>query len=336
MQGSVWGPLCCTTTMDKIGQKSYKSGTPLYTYKGMVSIPPLGMVDDELTIAECGASATITNAVMNNFTESKKLRFGIKKCHKMHIGAQKLVCEDIKVHEDVGKTVTKDKYVGDVLSADGTNTENIKERTDKGHGIVNEIISILSEIPLGPYRISVGLKLREAMLLNGMLFNSEIWYGVKDEEVQKLSNIDEYLLRSILGLPAKTPKEALFLETGCLPVKYLLKMRRIMYLQHILKRPKTELIRKFYEAQKCKTSKGDWVKIVKEDMNEINLEMTDLQISKMTKQKFKKNLKKKISTEAFNYLIKIKETHSKMSEVEYKGLQIQSYLKSDSTLSNNG
>ena len=141
-------------------------------YKGMVSIPPLGMVDDELTIAECGPDATLTNAVMNTFTESKKLRFGIKKCNKMHIGPETLVCEDIKVHEDVGKTVTKDKYVGDVLTADGANTENIEERADKGYGIVNEILSILSEIPLGPYRISVGLKLREAMLLNGILFNS--------------------------------------------------------------------------------------------------------------------------------------------------------------------
>ena len=194
MQGSVWGPLCCTTTMDKIGQKSYKSGSPLYTYKGMVSIPPLGMVDDELTIAECGPDATLTNVVMNTFTESKKLRFGIKKCNKMHIGAETLVCEEIKVHEDVGKTVKKDKYVGDILTEDGTNTENIQGRMDKGFGIVNEIVSILGEIPLGPYRISVGLKLREAMLLNGMLFNSEIWYGLKEEEVQKLASVDEYLL----------------------------------------------------------------------------------------------------------------------------------------------
>ena len=72
--------------------------------------------------------------------------------------------------------------------------------------------------------------------------NIIVQLGFKMNTVQKLSNIDEYLLRSILGMPAKTPKEALFLETGCLPVKYLLKMRRIMYLQHILKRPKTELI----------------------------------------------------------------------------------------------
>ena len=334
MQGSVWGPLCCTTTMDKIGQKSYSTGYPLYTYKGMVSIPPLGMVDDELTIAECGPDATLTNVVMNNFTESKKLRFGIKKCNKMHIGKSTLVCDEIRVHEDVGKTVLKDKYVGDILTVDGTNTETIKDRADKGFGIVNEILSILSEIPLGPYRTSVGLRLREAMLLNGILFNSEIWYNVKEEEEQRLSEVDEYLLRKILGVPSKTPKEALFLETGCIPVKFILKMRRLMYLHHILKRPNEELIKKFYEAQKCKLSKGDWVQTVNENLKDLEIKLDEKEISQMSKQKFKTAVKKKIRAAAYKFLIAKKESHSKMSGTEYEKLEIQNYLKSDSGLTN--
>ena len=88
MHGSVWGPLC-------------------YSYS-LISIPPLGMVDDELTISECGSAATLTNAIMNNFTESN---FGIKKCNKIHVGNKKLVCEEIKVHDEYGKTVQRDKYV---------------------------------------------------------------------------------------------------------------------------------------------------------------------------------------------------------------------------------
>ena len=67
----------------------------------------------------------------------------------------------------------------------------MKDRCNKGYGIDNEILSILEEIPLGPYKISVGLKMREAMLLNGILFDSEIWYNLKEEEVTKLSDVDE-------------------------------------------------------------------------------------------------------------------------------------------------
>ena len=87
------------------------------------------------------------------------------------------------------------------------------------------------------------------MLLNGILFNSEI-YNLKVEEEAKLNAVDEYLLRSILGVPSKTPKEALFLETGCIPVKFHLKVHQLMYLHHILKRHKDELIRRFYEPLK--------------------------------------------------------------------------------------
>ena len=172
------------------------------------------------------------------------------------------------------------------------------------------------------------------MLLNGILFNSEIWYNVKEEEVKKLSQVDEYLLRSILGAPSKTPKEALYLETGCVPIKFILKMRRLMYLHHILSRPQEELIRKFYEAQKCKMSKGDWAKTAEENLKELKMKMTDEKISQISKHKFKRILKKNIYKEAFDELIEKKDSHSKMSETKYDKLEPQSYLKSDSGLSN--
>ena len=52
----------------------------------------------------------------------------------------------------------------------------------------------------------------------------------------------------------------------------------------------------------------------------------------MTKYKFKKMIRKKIQTSAFSFLMSKKETHSKMSENQYKKLETQSYLKSDSGL----
>ena len=42
--------------------------------------------------------------------------------------------------------------------------------------------------------MEIGLKLCEAMLINGMLFNSEAWHGVTDTELQILEVVDEHLL----------------------------------------------------------------------------------------------------------------------------------------------
>ena len=46
MQGTVWGSLFCTVSMDKIGKHIYENEDLIYKYKNVVEIPSLGMVDD--------------------------------------------------------------------------------------------------------------------------------------------------------------------------------------------------------------------------------------------------------------------------------------------------
>ena len=47
------------------------------------------------------------------------------------------------------KSVQEKKYLGNILSHDIKNTKNIKEKADRGVGIVNVIISSLVERPYG-------------------------------------------------------------------------------------------------------------------------------------------------------------------------------------------
>ena len=68
----------------------------------------------------------------------------------------------------------------------------------KDNATVAEILAIINEIPLGQYKMEIGLKLHEAMLINGMLFNSEAWHGVTDTELRILEVVDEHLLRSLV------------------------------------------------------------------------------------------------------------------------------------------
>ena len=79
MQGTVFGSLKCTAQMDNLPRTAYSEGKLLYKYKGHVEVPPLGMVDDILTISKCGNDSVVSNAVINTFTESKKLTFSNKK-----------------------------------------------------------------------------------------------------------------------------------------------------------------------------------------------------------------------------------------------------------------
>ena len=52
LQGTVFGNLECTSTMDKVGKNAYTSKNAIYSYKGNVEIPAIGMVDDELIMSK--------------------------------------------------------------------------------------------------------------------------------------------------------------------------------------------------------------------------------------------------------------------------------------------
>ena len=198
MQGTVFAPLQATTSMSQLGSSAYKRGKPLLTYKDTVQIPAMGMIDDIATVSKCGIDTVMSNSVTNSFVESKRLELGPKKSHRLHFGKKKKECLNLKVHDKQMANTNKEKYVGDVITDDGKNDENIASRRAKAFGIAGDIIAILEEVPLGPYRIDAGLCMRNAMFLNSILVNSEVWYGLNSSHYEILEQVDEYLLRKFL------------------------------------------------------------------------------------------------------------------------------------------
>ena len=73
-----------------------------------------------------------------------------------------------------------------------------------------------------------------------------------------------------------------------------------MYLYNIMKTENTELVRKIFDAQKADPNPGDFCELVRDDCNDIQLNMTD--IFKHSKQKFKQLVKVKVRNAAFKYL----------------------------------
>jgi hypothetical protein len=99
----------------------------------------------------------------------------------------------------------KDKYLGDILDNTGTVRQTIEDRKNRGFAIVAEILAILHEILHGKFKMEIGLILRQAMLINGILFNSEAWHNIHEAELKLLESVDEYLLRSLVKAHSKTP-----------------------------------------------------------------------------------------------------------------------------------
>ena len=118
------------------------------------------------------------------------------------------------------QTVKENTYLGDIISEDGQNTKNIHKRISKDLGIISSIPNLLDKICLGTFYFKVAVLLWESMFINGILTNVEIWHNVKKSEINELEELDRYLYRKILKVPISTPKEALFLELGMLPIVF--------------------------------------------------------------------------------------------------------------------
>ena len=246
---------------------------------------------------------------------------------KKHTGKQARMCPLLKAHTTEMEIVTEEKYVGDIISNDGKHTKNIKLRRSKGIGICNEIMTILNNMFLGPYYFEVALLLRKALLLSVMLFNAETWRRLTKESIKKLEAVDLMLLRKLLQTPISSPKASLYLETGCVPLRYHIKAKRIMYLHHILTREDDALIKRVLMAQISKTTKGDWCVVVREDLDSIGLSNLSFEdISSKTKETLKKLVTEKIIEAAFTELEGEKRSLSKVAMITYEKLEIQPYL----------
>ena len=126
-------------------------------------------------------------------------------------------------------------------------------------GAVSQIFSILSQISLGHYFYEIALILIDTTLVSKLVSSSEVWYNITKSEYQKLESIDEMLLRKLFDVPMTAPKESLYLEGGKIPIKFIIKMRRIMFWWHLTSLEKNELLYKVYIAQRLNTNKDDWV-----------------------------------------------------------------------------
>ena len=146
--------------------------------------PMLGMVDDVLSVNQCSSTSVMSNATTNSFMEHNKLKLAVKKWARIHVGKKCDNCPQLKVHGEDMKNSESEKYLGGVISENGTLDANIKVKKLKGYSYISEIRALLSDMPSGHSRVEVGLMLRDAMFVNGVLCNSEAGHAITNRHIE--------------------------------------------------------------------------------------------------------------------------------------------------------
>ena len=194
-------------------------------------------------------------------------------------------------------------------------------------GIITEIMDILNCVSFGQKFFEIAITLREAKLLNGILTNAEVWYSLQNTEVTQLEELDKMLLRRILSAPDSTCIESLYLELGLVNINILLKARWVNYLHYLATQPEDGMLYRVFISQWRYPVKGDWTEEVKQNMIEMDINLSLEEIKKKSSNSFKRIVKVKTKEFTLNYLLGIKERHSKMDDLHYGELTLQNYLK---------
>ena len=329
MQGTVLAPLKCSVSVDLIGKDALTNmHQSLYLYKSCVTIPPLSMIDDIISVTKCTIDSINVNALIEAKTSGKQLNLSQKKCSLMHIGKNANNCKDLKVDGSYMKTSHKQTYLGDVLSSDGKIDHNITERYNKGIGVANQLLALLKEVHFGHFYFEMAILFRNSILVNSILCSIEALHGLKASHVDKLESCDKFLLRKILNARSSTATEAFYLETGLLPIRFFIIARRLMYYWNILQKSDSELVKQVFNAQKILPLKNDWILQIEDDLMFCDIQLSETEITCMKKEKCKTVVKENIRTKAREYLLNLKSNHSKSKGLNEDYL-LQPYLQSE-------
>ena len=283
-----------------------REGMELFKYRNAVSIAPLGRIDDLASISYCGPQSVIMNAVINAKINMKRLEFNQKKCVKLHISKEKrkvcsendpdsrnVNCAFLQVQDCQMKDGDEERYIGDVISCNGSNDSNISRRRSIGTGAVSQIFTLHNEVSLGYQYVEIGLILRETILLSKMILSSESWHKVFLYQIEKLEEIYTSFFRQLFNCHSKTGIEFYYSESASIPIRIKISARRLMYWWHLVRVDRSELINRVYSAQKLSPVSGDWTNLLKLDKAEFDITLSDSEVAKISEQKFKNFVKKK-------------------------------------------
>ena len=93
-------------------------------------------------------------------------------------------------------------------------------------------------------------------------------------------------------------------------------------------RDDTELTKRLYRAHQSNPTRGDFVKLVKEDFRLIDKKRDETQIQMANSIAYKKHIKSRIKTAAMQYLKTKQKEHSKVRHIVYNKLTTQNYMLS--------
>ena len=326
-----------------------RGGGVLYRYKGEVAIPILGLMDDMWAVTEEGVNANIMNAYINFHSANKGYQFSNSKCKTLRMGkktqmfqTKPLEVDSWKYTYDVDGNISEKydgklpmqevnsiKYLGFIISGDGSNSENISSKAIRSINTTRKIMNMIQG--LASHTFECGLIYFKSLHRGSALYASETYYNLSELDLRNIESPEQDCLKQIANSSKICPKFLLFLEFGEIPGRFHIYKMKLHFLHQILTQKENSLMFRFFEAQRKNPTKGDWVSGINEALQICEINLTFSEIKHMKLSNYEGIVNKNIKICAFNYLKS--QIRSKGSEIDYgEFLTLQDYLRPNDIL----
>ena len=322
-QGGILGsPMCSATTAEYC---EINKGITI----GSVTIASLVFVDDIADLNGHFGDVIVSHQNAINFAKRKKLELAPDKCYILLI-KQKNKDNPVPVlyiNGEVVSEVSALKYLGDVFNALGNNDDLIKDRVKRGIAAMVSINGFMRETSMGHHTLSVYLLLHQAIFLSSVLFNSQAWSNIKDKHVKELTTLQLKYLKKMMGVRPATANAFVYLELGVLPIEYEIHRRQILFLHHVMNLSEDDPVKKVWRNQTVLPDHDNWWTNVKLLMDKYSINLSEEEITSMSKETFKQKVRKNINSYAFEKLKEECQSKSKTGGIEYEEFGTQDYIK---------
>ena len=119
------------------------------------------------------------------------------------------------------------KYLGFVLSNNGSNLNNIIAKQNRAIGIKKDIEYLTKG--LGKYTLEGGMIYLNSLLRSSIIFAAETMYNIKEGEYRLIERIEEDLLRRFFKTGPGCPIFQLYFESGHVPARFAIKRMKFIY-----------------------------------------------------------------------------------------------------------
>ena len=181
--------------------------------------------------------------------------------------------------------------MGNWIDTRGTAERQIEEIERKAEGMIRELKRMTKDCELGRCTTEARAILYEKTVVPSITFNMEMWTKLREVDVKRIERVQAKSLRAMFNLPVSTPYWGLLGELGIWPLEAKVHYHRLMFMHNVLNSDGERLGRKIIKGQMEiagenwttetrkiaemygmdkvnaeRTSKGEWKRKLKEEI----------------------------------------------------------------------